>query len=230
MSQAVSRSVAKERERAATVVSRLSDYYPQAMCTLTHESPWELLVGAILASQCTDERVNKVTPVLFDRYPDMQSLAEANLHDVEDIVRSCGLYKSKAKALLSTSAMILDRFDGQIPQTRKELMELAGVGRKIANLMLGDAFGLQEIVVDTHCGRISRLLGFTKSEDPVKIERDLVNVVPEASRTLWGHLMVAHGRELCRARCRMCFRCPVREHCQYGVALDPSSGEEGDCV
>ncbi|HHX19216.1 MAG TPA: endonuclease III [Clostridiaceae bacterium] len=221
----------KEQERARIVVSLLLKRYPQAECTLTHASPWELLVGGILASQCTDERVNKVTPVLFERYPDLQSLASANRGDVEDIVRSCGLYKMKAKALVNTSAMILERFGGQVPQTRKELMELPGVGRKIANLILGEAFGFQEIVVDTHCGRISRLLGFTDSDNPVKVEKDLLEVVPEDSRTLWGHLMVAHGRDLCKARCRICFSCPVRLHCQYGSALQPSSTiEEGDCV
>lgn len=221
----------KERKRARKIVSLLLEQYPQAECTLTYGSPWELLVGGILASQCTDERVNKVTPVLFERYPDMHTLASANRRDVEEIVRSCGLYKTKANALVSTSAMILDRFDGQVPQTREELMELPGVGRKIANLILSDAFGFQEIVVDTHCARISRLLGFTDSDNPVKIERDLLEVVPEDSRTLWGHLMVAHGRELCKARCRMCYSCPVRLYCRYGAALQPSPDpEEGDCV
>lgn len=221
----------KERRRAQIVVSLLSERYPDATCTLTYGSPWELLVGGILASQCTDERVNKVTPVLFDRYPDIPSLASADRRDVEEIVRSCGLYKTKAKALVNASSMILERFGGHVPKTREELMELPGVGRKIANLILGDVFGLQEIVVDTHCGRISRLLGFTESDNPVTIESDLLEVVPEDARTLWGHLMVAHGRELCRARCRMCFSCPVRLHCQYGAALQPlPSVEVGDCV
>ncbi|HNZ63878.1 MAG TPA: endonuclease III [Bacillota bacterium] len=228
--EAAGKEMDHPRERARRVVSLLREHYPQAMCTLAHESPWELLVGAILASQCTDDRVNKVTPVLFERYPDMESLASADLRDVEEIVRSCGLYKSKARALLSSAAMILDRFEGEIPQTREELMQLAGVGRKIANLVLGDVFGLQEIVVDTHCGRISRLLGFTESRDPVQIERDLLEVVPQDARTIWGHLMVAHGRDICKARCRMCGLCPVREQCQYGATVDLSAGEGGDCV
>ncbi len=227
----MSESRKKERERARTVVLLLFERYPQAECTLTHASPWELLVGGILASQCTDERVNKVTPILFEHYPDLQSLAYANRVDVEDIIRSCGLYKMKAKALVNASAMILDRFDGHVPRTRKELMELPGVGRKIANLILGEAFGFQEIVVDTHCGRISRLLGFTEADNPIQIEKDLLEVVPEESRTLWGHLMVAHGRDICKARCRMCFSCPVRLQCQYGAVLRPSPDiEEGDCV
>ncbi len=225
------RRIKKERERARTVVSILLERYPQAECTLTYESPWELLVGGILASQCTDERVNRVTSVLFDRYPDMQSLASADRHEVEEIVRSCGLYKMKANALVNTASMVLNRFDGHVPRTREELMELPGVGRKIANLILGDAFGYQEIVVDTHCGRISRLLGFTEADNPVKIERDLLEVVPKDSRTLWGHLMVAHGRDLCKARCRMCFSCPLRLHCRYGAALRPSPDlEEDACV
>jgi endonuclease-3 len=227
----VSNGSGKERKRARKIVSLLLEQYPQAECTLAYGYPWELLVGGILASQCTDERVNKVTPVLFKRYPDMHTLASANRRDVEEIVRSCGLYKTKANALVNTSAIILDRFDGQVPRTREELMELPGVGRKIANLILSDAFGFQEIVVDTHCARISRLLGFTDSDNPIKIERDLLEVVPEDSRTLWGHLMVAHGRELCRARCRMCYSCPVRPYCRYGAALQLSPDlEEGDCV
>lgn len=218
------------RERAPQIAGLLLGRYPEAECTLDHQSPFELLAGAILASQCTDERVNKITPHLFDRYPDLESLAEADQGEVEDIVRSCGLYRTKARALRETAGILLGRHGGQVPRSREELMELPGVGRKVANLIMGDAFGEQAVVVDTHCGRISRLLGFTTSDNPVIVERDLMETLPRDIWTLWGHLMVAHGRVLCRARCRLCFECPVRSLCRYGLALDPGLEEEGGCV
>ena len=220
----------KPAERARQVVEILSDYYPQATCTLTHQSPWELLVGAILASQCTDERVNKITPALFDHFPDPPSMARAPQDEIEVVIRSCGLFRSKAKALRGTAAALIESHHGQVPSTAEELMRLPGVGRKIANLLMGDAFGAQAIVVDTHCARISRLLGFTDSDNPVRIERDLSKVVPLDSWTPWGHLMVAHGRQLCRARCRLCFDCPVRHLCRYGMAVDEADQTESGCV
>lgn len=215
---------------ARRIAELLLAQYPGADCTLSHRSPWELLVGAILASQCTDERVNKITPALFARYPDPEALAEAEQPQLEELIRSCGLFRSKARALIGSARVILERHEGKVPSTADALMELPGVGRKIANLLLGDAFGAQAVVVDTHCARISRLLGFTDSDKPHRIEQDLMERLPEDLWTLWGHLMVAHGRALCRARCRDCFACPVRLLCRYGQALDPASGREGDCV
>ncbi|MGI6157144.1 MAG: endonuclease III [Saccharofermentanales bacterium] len=226
----MTRSQASERIRAQAIIDRLSETYPDATCTLDHQSPWELLVGAILASQCTDERVNKVTPELFRRYPTMEAMAAASQEDLEPIIYSCGFFRSKAKALHGSANMLIDDFGGEIPHTVDELLKLPGVGRKIANLIVGDAFGGRAVVVDTHCGRISRLLGFTESESPARIERDLMEVVPEASWTVWGHLMVAHGRAICRARCRDCFACPVRDLCRYGRSLADDAGTEGDCV
>ncbi|NLA71952.1 MAG: endonuclease III [Clostridiaceae bacterium] len=220
----------EEQARARTIVDHLSFHYPEAVCTLDHGSPWELLVGAILASQCTDARVNKITPHLFSRYPDIESMASAERSEIEKIIRSCGFFRMKGKALKGTATILLEQFDGQVPSSAEDLIELPGVGRKITNLILGDVFGEQAIVVDTHCGRISKLLGFTDSENPLRIERDLMEVLPHDSWTLWGHLLVAHGRIICKARCRDCFACPVRGLCRYGKSLDPSAGVEGDCV
>ena len=223
-------SLRKSEKRARTIVDELLRRYPEAECTLTHESPWELLVGAILASQCTDERVNKITPALFQHYPDPASMAEADRASIEAIIRSCGLFRSKAKALVGTARLLVEQHDAQVPQSEEALLALPGVGRKIANLIQGDAFGKEAVVVDTHCARISRLIGFTDSDNPVKIERDLMAVLPREYWTLWGHLMVAHGRDLCRARCRLCFSCPIRSECRYGAALDAQAGRGEDCV
>ncbi len=216
--------------RARDIADLLLARYPEASCTLSHRSPWELLVGAILASQCTDERVNRITPALFTRYPDAEAMAGAELGELEGLIRSCGLFRSKARALIGSAQAILDQHGGRVPSSAPALMELPGVGRKIANLLMGDAFGAQAVVVDTHCARISHLIGFTDSDKPLRIERDLMDQLPEDLWTLWGHLMVAHGRVLCRARCRDCLACPIRQLCRYGAAVDPASGKEGDCV
>ncbi len=217
-------------DRAAGVVRELTAHYPQVSCTLAHQSPWELLVGAILASQCTDERVNQITPGLFQAFPDPAAMAAAGQEEVEELIRSCGLFRSKARALRGTARALMDEHEGRVPSTAEALMALPGVGRKIANLIMGDAFGAQAIVVDTHCARISRLLGFTDSDQPARIERDLMDVVPKEAWTLWGHLMVAHGRDLCRARCRQCHACPVRPLCRYGLSLGDGAPQEAGCV
>ncbi len=216
--------------RARRIVDQLLARYPEAECTLDYQSPWELLVGAILASQCTDQRVNQITPDLLLAYPDPEAMAGADLEDLEVLIRSCGLFRSKAKALKGSAQALLERHGGLLPQSAQELMALPGVGRKIANLIMGDAFGAQAVVVDTHCGRISRLIGFTDSDKPLQIERDLMAVLPPDTWTLWGHLMVAHGRVLCRARCRDCMACPIASLCRYGQALDLQEAREGDCV
>lgn len=219
-----------DAERAKMIVERLVATYPDAACTLDFKSPWALMVGAILAAQCTDERVNKITPAFFDRFPDIQSAAEAELLEIESLIRSCGLFRNKARSIQGSAAVIMERFDGRIPETREDLLELPGIGRKTANLMLGDAFGQQEIVVDTHCKRLAKLMGFTTSDDPLVVERDLLNVVPENERTRWGHLMVTHGREVCKARCRRCLSCSVRDLCAYGASVDVFDKKEDDCV
>ena len=212
--------------RAAEIVSRLHARYPDARCTLDYTSPWQLLIAAILAAQCTDARVNRITAVLFVRYPDLSALAAASQEEIETIIRSCGLYHNKAKAIRLCSQMLVERYNGAVPADLDILLSLPGVGRKIANLILGDSFGIPGMVVDTHCARISRLLGLTGQHDPGLIEQDLIRIVAHDQWTSWGHLMVAHGREICQARCRQCARCPIRLLCDYGRSVPLQ--EDGD--
>lgn len=219
-----------KRLRAAKIIDILEKTYPEAETTLDAFSPWELLVSAILASQCTDERVNKITPQLFAVYPTVFEMAEAEFNEIEEIIRSCGIYRNKAKAIKGSASKLIKEYEGEVPRTREQLLELPGVGRKIANLILGEAFGEQAVVVDTHCARISKLLGLTAEKDPKKIERDLEAVLPPDSHTDWGHFMVFHGRTICKARCRDCVVCPVLDLCDYGSQQDLEGKEAGDCV
>ena len=205
-----------KKMRAEAMVAILDGYHEGGDMTLDAESPWELLVAAILAAQCTDERVNKVTPALFERFPDMAAFASASPEAIEPYVKSTGLFRNKAKSIYCAAVHLLDEQDGIVPQTEAELLAVPGVGRKIANLLLGDVFGKQAIVVDTHCGRIAQLTGLTESKDPVRIERDLMKVVPEDRWTDWGHIMVAHGRTICIARRPECERCPIAGACAFG--------------
>lgn len=204
------------RQRAAEIVARLEAYYPDVQCTLDFRDPHQLLVGAILAAQCTDARVNVITPALFERYPTPADYAGADRAELEELIRSCGLFRNKAKAIQAASQAIVDRFNGEVPATLEDLVSLPGVGRKIANLILGDWYGQQAVVVDTHCARISKLLGLTQRDDPPGIEKDLVKVLPPDKQTLYGHLMVTLGREICIARRPQCDRCPVQELCAHG--------------
>lgn len=202
---------------AEETIRRLSALYGEPECTLDDkDDPWRLLVAAILAAQCTDERVNKITPALWERFPEMQDLAEALPSEIEPYIKSCGLFRNKAKNIHLAARFLLDEHGGRIPETLDELLEIPGVGRKIANLLLGDAFGQQAIVVDTHCGRLARRLGLTKEKDPAKVEFDLMKSVPEDCRTAWGHLMVTHGRETCRAQRPDCPGCVLSDICPEG--------------
>lgn len=204
------------KQRAAEIVARLETFYPDVHCTLDFQNPHQLLVGAILAAQCTDVRVNLITPALFARYPEPADYAAAERTELEELIRSCGLFRNKAKAIQAASQAIVDRFNGEMPATLEDLVSLPGVGRKIANLILGDWYGQQAVVVDTHCARISKLLGLTLRDDPPGIEKDLVKVLPADKQTLYGHLMVTLGREICIARRPQCDRCPVKELCAHG--------------
>lgn len=211
------------KERAAWVVDTLKRTYPQAICTLTYQAPWQLLVASILSAQCTDARVNLITPDLFDRFPSLTDLAEAELSEIENLIRTCGLYRSKARAIQGSARMVLADHAGTIPDEREQLLALPGVGRKIANLMLGDAFGKPALVVDTHCARVSERIGLTDAKDPLRIEQDLVALVDEDDWIVYGHLMVAHGRALCPARRPACDRCPIAPHCRYARALEDAA-------
>lgn len=205
------------REMAAATVRILRHQYPEADCTLEYDQPWHLMVSAILAAQCTDARVNQVTPALFARYPDPAGLAAADLPELESLIRSCGLYHVKARAIQGASRQLSEKYQGHLPDSLDELASLPGIGRKIANLILGDCFGIPAIVVDTHCARISRLIGLTDKTDPAAIEQDLCRVVEKKDWIAFGHLMVSHGRSICVARRPACGPCPLRSFCHYAM-------------
>lgn len=201
-------------ERAAEIVRRLKAEYPEAECSLTHENPYELLVATILSAQCTDERVNMVTPALFERYPEPRDLAGARPEDVEEIIRSTGFFRQKTRSLLGMAESVVENHDGAVPRTMKELVELRGVGRKTANVVLGNAFGIDEgVVVDTHVKRLSNRLGLTRNSDPEKIERDLMALIPQDDWTILSHLFIDHGRAVCKAPTPLCQECVLADLC-----------------
>jgi endonuclease-3 len=182
---------------------------------LSHHSPWELLVATILSAQCTDERVNQVTPPLFQRYRTAADLAKARIPDVEQLIRSTGFFKNKAKNIVACSQDITQRFHGMVPATMEELVTLPGVGRKTANVLIGNAFEQPAIVVDTHVKRVANRLGLTTSDDPDKIEMDLQQLLPPSQWTAVSQRLLLHGRYLCTARAPQCRRCPIHTHCPW---------------
>jgi endonuclease-3 len=183
------------------IIALLKKHYPEACSTLKHESPFTLLISTILSAQTTDKAVNLVTPVLFERFPDAEAFAKARLPSIERIIRRIGLYRSKAKSIKNCCKMIAEEFDGEVPRTMEELTRLPGVGRKTANCVLGNAFGINVgITVDTHVGRLSRRLGLTEAKDPVGVEHDLMKIVPNRDWTIISHLLIAHGRAVCPSR------------------------------
>jgi len=191
-----------QKERALELYNELLEYYPDPRCELDHRNPFELLIATILSAQCTDVRVNKVTPDLFEAYPTPETMAEADLEDLEELVRSTGFYRNKAKSLKESSNIIVDEFDGEVPQTMKELLTLRGAARKTANVVLGNAFGKNEgVVVDTHVKRLSNRFGLTKEKKNTnKIEKDLMALFPRETWTNLSHLFIHHGRNACKAR------------------------------
>ena len=202
-------SLAARRRRVREIILELSRLYPRVECGLAYNTPLELLVAVILSAQCTDLRVNLVTPGLFRRFPDCRALAEADIGELEEAVRTTGFFRNKAKNIKACCRQLLDRHEGRIPRSLDELVRLPGIGRKTANVILGELYGLQGVVVDTHVKRISRLLGLTTSSDPVRIEKELEKVVPEAAWNLFSHLLIWHGRMLCDARRPACVVCPL---------------------
>lgn len=196
------------------VLRRLKKAYPDATCALEHQTPFELLVATILSAQCTDVRVNMVTPALFAKYPTARSLAEADQADIEDLIRSTGFFRNKARNLIGMARALVESHGGEVPADMEALRVLPGVGRKTANVVLGNAFGMNEgITVDTHVARLSKLLGLTRHTDPVKIERDLMDLVPRKDWTLVSHLLIWHGRQVCVARRPRCDQCVLRHGC-----------------
>lgn len=203
-----------KRRRTTRILGRLRREYPDSRCALEHQDPLQLLVATILSAQCTDKRVNEVTPALFRRFPDAAALAAAPLPELEESVRPTGFFRTKARALQGVGRALQAEHGGRVPETMDELRRLPGVGRKTANVVLGNAFDRHDgVVVDTHVGRLSRRLGLTRQDDPEKVERDLMELVPGRSWTLWSHLLIDHGRRVCKARKPECNRCVLAELC-----------------
>jgi endonuclease-3 len=202
------------RGHAAAVDAGLAAAYPDAECELDFSSPYELLVATILSAQCTDARVNLVTPALFARYPDAAALARAEPSELEELIRSTGFFRNKARSLLGMARAVVERHGGEIPPSMKAMTALPGVGRKTANVVLGTALGLATgVVVDTHVARLSKRLGLSKHDDPVKIEQDLMRLFPSSSWVALGHRLILHGRRVCGARAPVCERCTLAELC-----------------
>jgi endonuclease-3 len=211
-------TLAAKRERAAQTFQRLSAAYPDARCSLNHKGPLQLLVATILAAQCTDERVNIVTRSLFRKYRRPEDYMRAPREELEQDIRTCGFYRHKAKSIVNACRRIVEVYGGRAPGTMEELLTLDGVGRKTANVLLGECFNTPGIIVDTHCIRLSNRLGFTRSQDPARIEQDLMRLWPRESWTLFSHCLVFHGRTICKARAPECRRCPILDLCPWGTA------------
>ena len=204
-------------EQVSEIVRLLLEEYPEASCTLDWGKDYELLFSVRLAAQCTDERVNKITPALFERFPTLESFARADVAEVEEYVRSCGFYRAKARDIVACAQVLLEKYGGELPRTMEELTALPGVGRKTANLILGDVFRVPgSTVVDTHCIRLSNRLGLVDNlKDPVKIEAALRQILPPERSSDFCHCVVLHGRAVCDARKPACERCCVRHLCQH---------------
>lgn len=204
-------------ERVGEILKRLDDRYPSATCALHHSNAWELLVATILSAQCTDVRVNMVTPGLFQKYPTPEAFAVLQPEDLEDDIRSTGFFRNKAKSLVGAARKIISEFGGEVPRTMDELLSIPGVARKTANVVLGTWYKIADgVVVDTHVQRISRRLELTKNSDPGKIEQDLIKVIPRAKWILFSHQIILHGRALCLARSPKCADCPLENICHAG--------------
>ncbi len=204
----------QKTENALNMLRSLERLYPHAECALNYETPWQLLVATILSAQCTDVRVNIVTERLFREIPDPQSMATASQQAVEDIIRTTGFFRNKAKNLITCAGQIVREHKGKVPETLEELVALAGVGRKTANVVLGNAFHVPGMVVDTHVKRLARRFGWTKADDPEKIEQDLSKLLPKAEWTQCSHTLIAHGRVCCKAPVPSCSQCQVSALCR----------------
>jgi endonuclease III len=199
--------------------------YPQARCSLNFKNPLELLIATILSAQCTDKRVNEVTKTLFKKYKTAGDYAQARPEILEEDIRSTGFYHNKAKNIRLCCAELVKRYQGQVPRTLEELVPLPGIGRKTANVVLGNAYGIPGIVVDTHVGRVSQRLGLTSEKDPVKIEFALMPLIPREKWIIFSHQLIQHGRSLCAARAPKCPVCFLRPWCDFGRGVGPDSGD-----
>jgi endonuclease-3 len=213
------KSAVDEHARITAILATLDELYPEATCELDFKTPFQLLIATILSAQCTDKRVNMVTPTLFARWPDPQSMAGADPRQLEEVIKSTGFFRNKAKSILGAARALCEDYDGVVPDQMEELLPLPGVARKTANVVLGTAFGKNEgVVVDTHIARLSQRLHLSSESDPVKIERDLMEVLPRDKWTKVGHQLIWHGRRVCFARKPACGACALAPHC-------PSAGK-----
>ena len=200
--------------KLSTILEALKERYPQPQCALHYTTDYELMIAVRLSAQCTDARVNLVTPALFAKYPTLDAFADANLEDVEELVHSCGFYKHKARDIILACQMLRSEYGGKVPDTMEELLKLPGVGRKTANLLLGDLYGQPSVVCDTHVIRISNRLGLAQGKEPEKVEIQLRKILPPEESTAFCHRIVLFGRDLCTARSPQCDRCPLRPLCK----------------
>ena len=208
----------KSKADTAAIIQRLKDLYPDALCSLNYEKDYELLFSVRLSAQCTDARVNLVTPALFARFPTLESFAEADVDEVGEYVHSCGFWRAKARDIVGSAQQLLERFNGRVPDNMEDLLTLPGVGRKTANLVLGDIYGKEGYVCDTHCIRITGRLGLTDgSKDPLKVEQQLRQCIPPEESNNFCHRMVLHGRAVCTARNPHCESCTLRNLCDHPV-------------
>jgi endonuclease-3 len=204
------------KQRITKITGILRRTYPDVKTALRHKNPVQLLVATILSAQCTDEQVNRVTPTLFKKLPTAKDFAEVSLSDLEGMIRSTGFYRNKAKSIKACCTALVERHGGKVPDNIEDLVKLPGIGRKTANVILGSAFGIPGIVIDTHVKRVSQRIGLTRESDPVKIEFDLMALIPKKDWIAFSHQMIWHGRALCKARKPKCPECPLLDLCDYG--------------
>lgn len=218
----------KTREAVLSIIDALKERYPDALCSLQYEKDYELLFAVRLSAQCTDERVNKVTPALFQRFPTLEAFAEADPEEVGEYIHSCGFFRGKSRDMVKCAQMLLAEYNGKVPREMEDLLRLPGVGRKTANLIQGDVFQTPGVVVaDTHCIRISGRLGLTDgTKDPQKVETQLRAILPPEESNNFCHRLVLFGREVCTARKAMCGTCPLSEWCDYGKREAQAKGED----
>ena len=205
----------KKQERIQFIIDTLNELYPKAECALHYSKPYELLIATRLSAQCTDARVNLVTPALFAKYPSLEAFAKADFDELCEMVHSCGFFRAKAKSIIEMSQDLLDRFGGRVPDTIEELTTLSGIGRKTANLICGDIYGKPAIIADTHCIRLANRLGLVKSDNPQIVERELKKRIPPEHQTKFCHNLVHHGRAICDARKPNCENCKLKSICKF---------------
>ena len=221
----ITRKWSAKQQRALEIMIRLKRIYPEASCTLNYETPVQLLVATILSAQCTDERVNQVTPALFQRFPDAAAFAEADREELQNLIHSTGFYRNKAKNIQATCRMLVEKFGSEVPKRMELLLELPGVARKTANVVLANAYDINMgVTVDTHVKRLSYRLGLTEQTDPIRVERDLIRLLPQEDWENWSIRLIYHGRAVCKARKPECDRCILADLCpsaDLSLALDP---------